>query len=288
MPSWYGSERHDVSDEPSIDEQLLARIENSVLWLTINRPDAGNAITPALRNRMIEHLEEANGSFDVRAIVITAAGEKHFCTGADLRSGRMQPPPKPEGAPERVPGDAARMIRTGIQRLISAILDCEKPVVCALNGTAAGGGAAIVTAADLIIAADNARIIQVFVRRGLIPDGGGTYMLPRRIGLQKAKELVFFGDDLSAADAERIGLVNKVVPGSELQAAAKVWAERLAAGPTRTIGFAKRLLNRSLDVDRATAFEEEAMLVEAVTGTADSAEGVASFIERRPPEFKGW
>lgn len=277
-----------MSDEPSIDEQLLHRIDNQVLWLTINRPDAGNAITPAVRNRIIEHLEDANTSYDVRAVVITASGEKHFCTGADLRAGRIQPPPKPEGAPERPAGQAAHMIRTGIQRLIGSILDCEKPVLCALNGTAAGGGAAIVTACDLVIAAETARIIQVFVRRGLIPDGGGTYMLPRRIGLQKAKELVFFGDDLSAPDAERLGLVNKVVPGADLQATAKEWAERLAAGPTRTIGFAKRLLNRSLDVDRATLFEEEALLVEAVQNTADSTEGVASFIERRPPEFKGY
>jgi 2-(1,2-epoxy-1,2-dihydrophenyl)acetyl-CoA isomerase len=283
-----------VSDEqspgavPDVDQELLAEVREQVLWLTINRPDAGNAITPAVRNRMIEHLSEANGSFDVRAIVLTAAGEKHFCTGADLRAGRAAPPPKPKGAPERVAGDAARMIRTGIQRLIGSILDCEKPVVCALNGTAAGGGAAMVLASDLVIAADHARIIQVFVRRGLIPDGGPTYLLPRLIGLQKAKELVFFGDDLGAADAERIGLVNAVVPGAELEATAGEWARRLAQGPTKTIGFAKRLLNRSLDVDRATLFEEEALLVEMVAATEDSKEGVASFVERRPTEFQGY
>ena len=139
-----------------------------------------------------------------------------------------------------------------------------------------------------MIAAEHARLIQVFVRRGLIPDGGPTYLLPRNVGLQKAKELVFFGDDLPAAEAERIGLVNKVVPGADLETTAREWAERLAQGPTKTIGYAKRLLNRSLDVDRATLFEEEAMMVELVTGTADSAEGVASFRERRPTEFKGY
>jgi 2-(1,2-epoxy-1,2-dihydrophenyl)acetyl-CoA isomerase len=272
----------------NVDNDLLARVEDQVLWLTLNRPDAGNAITPAVRNRLIEHLDAANASFDVRAIVLTAAGDRHFCTGADLRAGRVAPPPKPDGAPERVAGEAARMIRSGIQRLIGAMLDCEKPILTAVNGTAAGGGAAMVLASDLVIAADHARIIQVFVRRGLIPDGGGTYLLPRLVGLQKAKELVFFGDDLGAADAERIGLVNKVVPGAELAAAAGDWARRLAQGPTRTIGFAKRLLNRSLDTDRATMFEEEALLVEMVTATVDSTEGVASFIERRPTEFKGW
>ena len=272
----------------NVDNELLARVEDQVLWLTLNRPDAGNAITPAVRNRLIEHLDAANSSFEVRAIVLTATGDRHFCTGADLRTGRVTPPPKPEGAPDRVAGEAARMIRTGIQRLIGAMLDCEKPILTAVNGTAAGGGAAMVLASDLVVAADHARIIQVFVRRGLIPDGGGTYLLPRLVGLQKAKELVFFGDDLGAADAERIGLVNKVVPGAELAAAAGDWARRLAQGPTRTIGFAKRLLNRSLDTDRATMFEEEALLVEMVTTTGDNAEGMASFVERRPTEFKGW
>jgi len=276
-----------VSDV-SVDEELLAEVSNQVLWLTINRPDSGNAITPAVRNRMIEHLTDANTSFDVRAVVITAAGQKHFCTGADLRAGGAVPPPRPEGMPERTPGDAARMIRTGIQRLIGGILDCEKPVLAAVNGTAAGGGAQIVMACDLAVAADNARLIQVFVRRGLIPDGGGAYLLPRVVGMKKAKELVFFGDDLPADEAERLGLYNKVVPAADLIATAREWAERLANGPTRTIGFAKRLLNRSLDGDRATAFEEESITVEMVTATHDCGEGRASFMERRPPEFKGW
>jgi 2-(1,2-epoxy-1,2-dihydrophenyl)acetyl-CoA isomerase len=276
------------TNEVDVDLELLADVRDHVLWLTLNRPDAGNAITPAVRNRIIEHLADANASFDVRAIVLTASGDKHFCTGADLRAGRAAPPPRPEGAPERPVGVAARMIRTGIQRLIAAMLDCEKPILAAVNGTAAGGGAAMVLASDLVIAAEHARIIQVFVRRGLIPDGGGTYLLPRLVGLQRAKELVFFGDDLSASDAARIGLVNRVVPGPELLSSAGEWATRLAQGPTRTIGFAKRLLNRSLDVDRATAFEEEANYVELVSNTEDSTEGVASFVERRPTRFRGW
>ncbi|MFA5885546.1 MAG: enoyl-CoA hydratase-related protein [Acidimicrobiia bacterium] len=275
-------------DTHAIDDEISARIENQVLWLTINRPDAGNSITPGARNRIIDYLQDASTDFDVRAVVLTAAGDKHFCTGADLRASGLVVPPKPAGTPERISGDAARAIRMGVQRLTGAIADCEKPVIVALNGTAAGAGASMVLAADLVIAADTARIIQVFVRRGLIPDGGGTYFLPRIVGLQKAKELVFFGDDLTAADAERIGLVNTVVPPGELEATARAWAERLAQGPTKTIGFAKRLLNRSLDHDRTTIFEEESMLVELVTNTEDSAEGVASFIERRPTAFRGW
>jgi 2-(1,2-epoxy-1,2-dihydrophenyl)acetyl-CoA isomerase len=167
-------------------------------------------------------------------------------------------------------------------------MDCEKPVIAAVNGTAAGGGAQIVMACDLAVAADNARLIQVFVRRGLIPDGGGTYLLPRVVGMKKAKELVFFGDDVNADEAERLGLFNKVVAAAELRATVTEWATRLASGPTKTIGFSKRLLNRSLDTDRATMFEEEALYVEMVQGTLDSKEGVASFVERRPTEFKGY
>jgi 2-(1,2-epoxy-1,2-dihydrophenyl)acetyl-CoA isomerase len=275
--------------ESDTDQELLARIENQVLWLTINRPDAGNAITPAVRNSIIEHLANASSSFEVRAVVLTATGEKHFCTGADLRASRAAPPPPPpEGMPDRLTGDATRMIRTGIQRLIGAFLDCEKPIIAAVNGTAAGGGVAMVLASDLVIAAEHARLIQVFVRRGLIPDGGPTYLLPRSVGLHKAKELVFFGDDLPAAEAERIGLVNKVVPGNELEKSAREWAERLAQGPTRTIAYAKQLLNRSLDSDRASMFEQESMIVELVSSTHDSGEGVSSFVERRPTEFKGY
>ncbi|HMK62954.1 MAG TPA: enoyl-CoA hydratase-related protein, partial [Acidimicrobiales bacterium] len=223
----------------------------------------------------------------IGAVVLTATGEG-FCTGADLRAGRRPPAPRPEGAPERTVGDAARMIRRGAQRLVAAILDCEKPVVAAVNGTAAGIGAHMAFACDLVVAAEEARFIEVFVRRGISPDGGGAYLLPRRIGLQKVKELVFFGDDLSAAHAERLGLVNQVVPRAELEHVAAALAERLATGPTKAIGMAKWLLNRSLDSDRATAFDEEAWAQELVVHTADAQEGVAAFVERRDPEFRGF
>jgi len=180
------------------------------------------------------------------------------------------------------------MIRTGWQRLISAILDCEKPVIAAVNGTAAGGGAHLALACDLVVMAESARIIEIFVRRGIAPDAGGAYLLPRLIGPAKAKELVFFGDDVSAAEAERLGLVNKVVPADQLEKAVQEWAERLASGPTKAIGAAKWLINRSMDSDRATAFVEEAWAQELVNGTADAREGMTSFVERRSAEFQGW
>ena len=270
------------------DSDVLRRVENGVLWITLNRPDAGNAMKAEMRNQIADWLDAASGDPTVRAIVITGSGEKGFCTGADLRSSRPPGPPRPEGVPERIVGDAARMIRTGWQRLVGSILDCEKPVIAGVNATAAGGGMHLALACDLVIMAEEARLIEVFVRRGIAPDAGGAYLLTRLVGPQKAKELFFFGDDVSATDAERIGIVNKVVPRAELEKTLTEWAERLARGPTKAIGFAKWLTNRSLDSDRHGAFWDEAYAQELTNHTEDAREGLTSFAERRPPEFKGW
>jgi len=269
-------------------EELLTRLENGVLWLTINRADKGNAIPYYVRDALIDAFRNAHLDLEVRAVVLTAAGAKHFCTGADLTV--PQPPrgSRPAVAPERPVGSAVNMMRAGFQQLMIAIQDCEKPVVVSLNGTAAGGGSMLVLAADLVIAADTAKLIQVFVRRGLIPDAGVAYLLPRVVGMHKAKELVFFGDDLSAADGERLGIINKVVPAAELQGAAKEWAERLASGPTKAIGWSKKLLHDASELSRRDLLDEEAMLVELNSSTEDSKEGVAAFREHRPPVWKGW
>jgi 2-(1,2-epoxy-1,2-dihydrophenyl)acetyl-CoA isomerase len=275
-----------MTGERPLDEQLIAREDGAVLWLTLNRPEAANALTPDQRDRLIALLEDASGRLEVRAVVITATG-KHFCTGADLRHSRPGPR-RPEGVPELVIGDVARMILGGAQRLITAVVDCEKPVIGAINGTAAGIGAHLALACDLIVAAEEARFIEVFVRRGLVPDGAGAWLLPRRIGLQKAKEMMFFGDAVSATEAERLGLVNRVVPADDLEKMAGEWAARLASGPTRSIGLTKALLNRSLDGDRATAFREEALAQELNMQTRDANEGVDAFKERRDPDYLGW
>ena len=277
-----------MSESADTSEELLSRLENGVLWLTINRADKGNAIPFYVRDALIEAFRNAHWDVGVRAVVLTAAGDRHFCTGADLSVPQPQRGTRPPEAPERVVGSAINMMRAGFQQLMAAIQDCEKPVIVALNGTAAGGGSMLVLAADLVIAADNAKLIQVFVRRGLVPDGGVAYLLPRVVGMHKAKELMFFGDDLSAADAATLGIVNKVVPAAELQGAAKEWAERLASGPTKAIGWGKKLLHDASELSRHDLLEEEAMMVELNSSTVDSQEGVASFRERRPPEWKGW
>ncbi len=279
-------------DERPVEELVRYQVDNGLARITIDRAEAGNALTTAMRDRLAELFEAVSATLAVRAVLLTGTG-RAFCTGADLRGSGSPPPPLPGNelppdAPDRSAGDAARMIRRGWQRLIGAVLDAEKPVVCALNGTAAGGGAHLALACDLVVMAEEARLIEVFVRRGILPDAGGCFILPRIVGVQRAKEIMFFGDDVDAGTAERIGLVNVVVPASELEKTAGQWAERLAAGPTKAIGLTKWLLNRSLDSDRLTAFQEEAWAQEAVTGTEDCREGRASFAERRSPVFRGW
>jgi 2-(1,2-epoxy-1,2-dihydrophenyl)acetyl-CoA isomerase len=272
---------------PATDGDVLRRIEDGVAWITLNRPEAGNAITAEMRTQIIAWLEEASDDLAVRAVVLTGTGEKGFCTGADLRSPVVRPP-RPPGAPQSAVGDSARMIRNGWQVLIAAVLDCEKPVIAAVNATAAGGGMHLALACDLVLAAQEAKFISVFVRRGIAPDAGGGYLLPRLIGPQRAKELFFFGDSVPAAEAERLGLVNRVVPGAELMALAGEWAARLAKGPTKAIALAKRLANQSLETDRSQAFWDEAAGQEMIVGTEDCKEGLTAFAERRSPEFKGW
>ncbi|MFE5593518.1 enoyl-CoA hydratase/isomerase family protein [Streptomyces sp. NPDC056549] len=257
---------------------VLHTVENGVSWITLNRPEAMNAVTWDQRERIIALLAEASADPEVRCVVVTATG-RGFCAGADLR-----------GAPsagDRVAGDVARMIRLGAQRFIGAVMDCEKPVIAAVNGTAAGIGAHLAFACDLVLAADSARFIEVFVRRGLVPDGGGAYLLPRLIGPQRAKELMFFGDAVGAAEAKEMGLVNRVVPADELTKTARDWAERLAQGPTRALTLTKQLVNASLDADRSTAFAAEATAQEINMTTRDAQEGVASFVERREARYEG-
>ena len=277
----------DTTEDP-IGDDLTRRIADGVCWITLNRPDAGNALTQFMRDRIAEWVRDASADLFVRVVVITGTGDKAFCTGADLRGGRLPPRPKPDDAPDDVVGEGARMIRDGWQSLVTAILDCEKPVIAGVNGTAAGGGMHLALACDLVVMAEEAKFVEVFVRRGIAPDAGGAWILTRLVGIQKAKELFFFGDDVPAPEASRIGLVNRLVPRAELQATLEEMAARLAKGPTKAIWIAKWLTNRALDVDRATSLYDEAIGQELVTNTADMKEGIASFVERRPAEFKGW
>ncbi len=257
---------------------ITVTIENDVAWVTMNRPEQRNAVNAEMREDLIAVLTDAQTNPAVRALVLTGSG-KGFCTGADLSGPRGQGPSGP--------GATRLVMKSSSQRLIRALWDLEKPVVAAVNGVAAGLGSHLAFASDFVIAASEAKFIEVFVRRGIAVDAAGAYLLPRLVGLQKAKELIYFGDDLSAEDAARVGLVSKVVPADQLAATARQWAERLAQGPTVAIGLSKRLLNRSLESDMEVCLEQEAMAQTIVSQSEDTKEGMLAFMERRTPQFKG-
>ncbi|MEU2080466.1 enoyl-CoA hydratase-related protein [Streptomyces albus] len=279
--------------DDSPEAVVTCTTEDAVAWLILDRPHALNALTWDQRERLIGLLADASADDEVRAVVLTGRG-RGFCAGADLRGGSggsggnsSSGNSSSTGRTEPAAGQVARTVERGAQRLIAAVLDCEKPVIAAVNGTAAGIGAHLALACDLVLAAEDAVFVEVFVRRGLVPDGGGAYLLPRLVGPQRAKELMFFGDSLPAAEAARLGLVNRVLPAGELAGTARDWAQRLATGPTRALALTKRLVNASLDTDRSAAFAAEAWAQEINMTTRDAREGVASFAQRRSPVFEG-
>ena len=277
----------DQTGNPDISDEIQFSIENNVAWITINRPERGNALAPVHRDRLRDLIEGLNGNLEVRAAVITAAGDKMFCPRADISTDRTRPP-RPEGAPESSVGEARRMMLRGQHTLMPAILDADVPIIAAVNGTAAGMGAHLALLCDLVIMAEESKFIEVFARRGLVPDALGAWILPRLVGPMKAKELMFFADDIPAEEALALGLCNKVVPRAELHETAKEWAERLAVGPTKSYMLTKFLVNRSLDVDRETIAQEESWAVELNMNSLDAAEGIASFRERRSPTWRGF
>ncbi|MGB1678169.1 MAG: enoyl-CoA hydratase/isomerase family protein [Acidimicrobiales bacterium] len=276
-----------MSYEEDLSEKVQFEIIDQVAWITINNPDKGNAMSPGMRDRMTGLFESLNGQFDARAVVLTATGQKLFCPGADISVGREYAQ-RPDDAPALAVGEPRRMMLRGQHPLMSSILDCELPVIAAVNGTAAGMGVHLALMCDLVMMADHAKFIEVFARRGLVPDAMGTWILPRLIGPMKTKELMFFADDIPADYALELGLCNKVVAGEELIPTAMEWAVRLATGPTKAHMFTKWLVNRSLDVDRRTITEEESWAVELNNGTLDAQEGVNSFRERREPHWRGF
>ncbi|MEV8546909.1 enoyl-CoA hydratase-related protein [Streptomyces sp. NPDC051572] len=262
------------------EELVLHELSAGVLRIVLNSPQTANAIAPGQRDRVIELLNQADTDPEVRVVVIASTG-KHFCSGANVGGIGNS------GAEKRV-GDTMRRILGGAQQLIASVLDCGKPVIASVQGPAAGLGAHLAFACDLVVAAEPAVFIEAFVLRGLVVDTGGAYLLPRRIGLQKAKELAFLGDRLPAEEALRLGLVNRVVSAEQLRSTVDELAQRLAAAPTSAITLTKKLLNRSLDADRDESFLLEAMAVEMQSQAHDSSEGIAAFVERRAPRFRGW
>jgi 2-(1,2-epoxy-1,2-dihydrophenyl)acetyl-CoA isomerase len=267
-------------------EGLHIEVSDGIARVQMLRPELGNSLTRPMVAKMADFFSAASGDRGIRVVVLAPAGDK-FCTGPDLRLS-LAPDAAPLDPP-RVLGEVARGTRDFWQRLVMSIIDCEKPVIAAVNGVAAGAGVQLALACDLVVAAQSARLIEIFVRRGIAPDAGAAYLLTRLVGLQQAKRICFFGHPVGAEEALRMGLVTEVVADDQLAARTQELASELAHGPTAAIAAAKRLINHAPDIDRSTAMWEEAQLQEAiVTCSRDAHEGLTSFLERREPKFVGY
>lgn len=260
-------------------ETIQYRKSDGLVTITLNRPNVLNAVNEKMGQELQQALREAERDDDVRCLIITGSG-RAFSAGEDIQDLR--------GQYER--GENPKLGERLLQKynpIIRRIRRMEKPVIAAVNGVAAGAGAGIAYSCDLRIASENAKFLQAFIRVGLAPDSGTSYFLPRLAGFSKALELSLTGDELTSKDAERYGLVYKVVPEEMLMSAAQDIATKLAQGPTKAIGLTKRALNKSISADLETVLEYESYLQEIAGATADHIEAVRAFFEKRKPVFKG-
>lgn len=258
-------------------EELERSLEGGVLTLTLARPDARNALSLSLIKALAAELREAEGDRGVRCIVITGKG-KAFCAGGDVKEMK-------DRAGKAVP--TKERLQQGLNKVARSIWEMEKPVVAKVNGDAAGAGFGLALACDLVYAADSARFHASFIKMALIPDVGGSWTLPRRVGLHRAKEMHFLGKTVTAAEAESTGLINRAVAADELDSFVDGVVRTLASQPTKTIGLAKRAMHRGLSSTFEEALEHEAYAQGYCFTTEDHVEGTAAFFEKREPKFKG-
>jgi 2-(1,2-epoxy-1,2-dihydrophenyl)acetyl-CoA isomerase len=256
-------------------ETIRYELDEGVLTLTLNRPDVLNALNRQMTDELQDAFKSAERDPEVRCVVITGAG-RAFSSGEDLKARQAS----------GVAGFGGTL-KERYNPLVLRMRSIEKPVIGSINGVAAGAGCSLALACDLRIASDKASFMQVFVRVGLVPDSGASFLLPRIIGLGRALEMAFLGDGVGAEDAYRIGLVNRLVPAAELETATRELAVRLAKGPTRSIGLAKRAMNRAMSMDLEAALEYEVFAQETAGATEDHREGMAAFLEKRTPEYRG-
>jgi 2-(1,2-epoxy-1,2-dihydrophenyl)acetyl-CoA isomerase len=254
--------------------------QDGLVTITIDRPDKKNAIDAAAWNELDRTFAELTIDPEARAVILTGAGG-NFSAGADLSGnktglGLTGRPVQPIVQEMRVVGD-----------IILRLASMPKPTLAVVDGVCVGVAMGLALACDLVLASDRARFSEIFAKRGLALDGGTSWLLPRRIGLGKAKELAYFADFVDAKEAERIGLVNRVVSAAELDAAAGEWGRRLAGGPTLALGLSKRLLDASAQITLAQAFEDEARCQHITYSSQDMREGIAAYLQRREPRFTG-
>lgn len=261
----------------SYQDIIAEKVEN-VGRITLNRPDQLNAVSRRTLDEIERALKDFKRDNDVSVVVLTGAGERAFCAGADLKGGIF--------TPQTSPVRGARLAKRG-QEFTEMIERYEKPVIAAVNGFALGGGCEIALACDLIVASENAQFGQSEINIGLIPGWGGTQRLPRLIGRNKAKELIFTGDRVTAGEAERLGIVNKVVPAAQLQDAAMELARKLAAKSPIMLRLAKQAINRGIEMALKSGLVEEVKAFRVCFTTQDFKEGLTAFLEKRQPKFEG-
>jgi len=258
------------------ENSILLKVENKIAHITLNRPKVFNSFNREMALRLQSILDDCETNDEVRAIVLTGNG-KAFCAGQDL---------KEVTSPEHNPG-FKKILEEHYNPIIFKIRTIEKPIIAAVNGVAAGAGANIALACDVVIADEKASFIQAFSLIGLIPDSAGTFFLPRLIGFQKASALAMLGDKVSAEEAERIGMIYKFVPSDDFKNEIDSVAAKLANLPTKALGLIKKTFNKSLtnNLEEQLALESKNQIKAA--GSDDYAEGVSAFMEKRKPNFKG-
>jgi 2-(1,2-epoxy-1,2-dihydrophenyl)acetyl-CoA isomerase len=266
---------------------IIFAVDKGVATITLNRPDVLNSFNMPMAAELQDAHKKAAQDEAIRAVLLTGAG-RAFCAGQDLAEAAPGIAATPGEATGGAPAPSiAEIVRKTYNPSVRAIRALEKPVVCAVNGVAAGAGANLALACDIVLAADTASFVQAFAKIGLIPDTGGTFFLPRLVGLARATALAFFGDKVPAADAQAMGLIYRVVEAPRLLEEARGIANRLATQPTRGFGLTKRAFNQSLANDLDAQLEVEAELQGEAGRTADFAEGVRAFLEKRQPSFAG-
>lgn len=258
-----------------MNDSIIFHVADGVARLTLNRPQVYNSFNRAMAFQLIEYLDKCAADSAIRAVWLSGAG-KAFCAGQDL-----QEVVDPNGP------SLTNILKEHYNPIVARMRSMEKPVVCAVNGVAAGAGANIALACDITLAAESASFIQAFSKIGLIPDSGGTFFLPRLIGFQKASALAMLGDRVSAAGAERMGMIYKTLPDDQLEAESLRIAQTLAQMPTKALGLIKRAFNASMSNDLSAQLQLEEELQTTAGRTRDFEEGVQAFLEKRKPEFRG-
>jgi 2-(1,2-epoxy-1,2-dihydrophenyl)acetyl-CoA isomerase len=257
---------------------VLISVESGVQRITLNRPEKLNALNPEMHQALRRALEQAIDDSAIRAVLLTGAG-RGFCTGQDLSERNV--------APGAAPIDLSVSIGSYYNPLVRRMRELPKPIVCAVNGVAAGAGANLALACDIVLAARSASFVESFSRLGLVPDSGGTYFLPRLVGTARAMGLALLAEPLSAEDAERWGLIWKAVDDARLMDEAAALAQKLASGPTRGYGLVKKALLASPANSLDAQLDLERDLQREAGFSEDYREGVRAFMEKRPPRYKG-